>query len=100
MGSRLELDALLKTLGTNHVYFQPPSGFQMIYPCITYQVSNADTRFADNIPYRYKKRWQITVMDKDPDSSIPGKVASLPQCTFDRHFATNGLNHDVFVMWF
>lgn len=100
MGSRLELDALLKGLGISHVYFQPPPEFTMVYPCVTYQISNAATQFADNIPYRYKKRYQITVIDRDPDSAIPDKVATLPQCIFDRHFATDGLNHDIFIIWF
>lgn len=101
MGSRLELKDLLETLlGSTNVYYQPPSGFQMTYPCITYQRSNADTRFADNITYRHLKRYEITVIDGDPDSLTPDKVANLPQCIFDRHFETSGLNHDVYLIWF
>lgn len=100
MGSRLNLQTLLETLGTNHVYFQPPPEFQMAYPCIVYQRSNIGTQFADNIPYRFSIRYQITVIDRNPDSALISKVASLPQCVFDRHFATNGLNHDIFVIWF
>jgi hypothetical protein len=72
----------------------------MAYPCIVYQRDNAITDFADNIPYRYKKRYQVTVIDKNPDSDIPDKVAGLPMCTFYRFFVADNLNHDVYVLYF
>jgi hypothetical protein len=99
MAPRLELHTLLKTL-TQNVYYQPPETVSMIYPCIVYERSNATTQFADNLPYLYTKRYQITVIDRDPDSLIPDKVAKLPQCVFNRHFRQDNLNHDVFVMYF
>jgi hypothetical protein len=99
MRPRSELHTLLKTLSEN-VYFQPPETVSMIYPCIVYERSNAATRFADDRPYLYDKRYQITVIDKNPDSSIPDQIAKLPQCVFNRHFRADNLNHDVFVMYF
>jgi hypothetical protein len=42
----------------------------------------------------------VTVIDQDPDSEIPDKVAQLPMTTFDRWFAANNLNHDVFDVYF
>jgi hypothetical protein len=101
MAPRLELQALLENiLGTRHVYFQPPANVQMQYPCIVYQRDYANTQFADNGPYRYTKRYQVTVIDNNPDSDIPDKVASLPLCTFDRFFAADNLNHDIFNLYF
>jgi len=101
MASRLDLDALLRTLvGSGKVYFQPPSGLTMTYPCIIYERNAAKTLFGNNNPYVYEKQYQITVIDKDPDSLIPDKVARLPKCTFDRHFKADNLNHNVFVMYF
>jgi hypothetical protein len=99
MGTRLQLQTLLKTL-TDNVYFQPPSDHQMDYPCIRYRRDDARTTHADNLPYLYKKRYQITVIDLDPDSEIPDKVAKLPMCTFNRHYVVDNLNHDVFNIYF
>lgn len=101
MGLRLNLQSLLEDLlGTRNVYFQPPNNVQMQYPCIVYTRDNADTKFAGNLPYRYTKRYQVTIIDRDPDSPIHDKVAALPMCIFDRSFAANNLNHDVFSLYF
>lgn len=99
MGSRLGLQDLLKTLAGN-VYFQPPESLKLNYPCIVYSRSDIDTKFADDIPYAHSKQYQLIVIDKDPDSSIPGKVALLPMCTFDRHYTANNLNHDIFDLYY
>lgn len=72
----------------------------MQYPAIVYRRDYADTTFADNAPYRYVKRYQVTVIDKNPDSSIPAKVAALPMCSFNRYFPNGQLNHDVFNLYF
>lgn len=101
MGQRLQLQSLLEEiLGSRFVYFQPPANVQMEYPCIVYAKDSADTRFADNSPYRYNKRYQVTVIDRNPDSSIPDKVAALPMTLFTRWFAADNLHHDVFNVYF
>lgn len=99
MGQRTELDTLLKTIVEN-VYFQPPPTVMMRYPCILYRRDDKRTEFADNRPYKHCKRYQVTVIDADPDSEIPDKVAELPMCSFERHFTANNLNHDVFNLFF
>lgn len=96
---RSQLHQILKGIVEN-VYFQPPNGLQMKYPCIVYQRDSADTTYADNRPYHIDKRYTITVIDRDPDSAIPDKVASLPLCTFDRFFPADNLNHDVYTLYF
>lgn len=96
---RIQLQTLLESL-TPNVYFQPPSGSQMQYPCIVYQRDQAMTQFADNAPYRYTKRYQVTVIDRSPDSTIPDAVAALPMAEFNRFFVADGLNHDVFNVYF
>lgn len=99
MARRLELHQLLKTF-TENVYFQPPTNIQLKYPCIIYERDFADTKFADDKPYSYITRYRITVIDQDPDSDIPGKVASLPRSLFNRFYTAEGLNHDVFNVYF
>lgn len=101
MDRRLQLhNILVNILGSSNVYFQPPSTVQMKYPCIVYSREKIDAKFADNIIYLNKKRYQVTVIDSDPDSSIPGEVMKLPYCQFDRHFTANNHNHDVFNIYY
>lgn len=101
MAPRLDLQALLvDLLGSNHVYFQPPPSVAMEYPCIVYHRATIETDFADNIPYSHKKRYELTVIYKDPDDDLPDKVAKLPSCTHERFFTADNLNHDVFNLFF
>lgn len=99
MAQRLDLQTRLEEI-TEHVYFQPPENLAILYPCIVYQRDFAETDFADNDPYSIKKRYMVTVIDRDPDSSIPDQVAKLPTCIFNRFFVADGLNHDVFQLYF
>jgi hypothetical protein len=99
MAPRLELHALLEQLAA-HVYFQPPETVQMKYPCIVYHRDFAEVEHADNGPYRRTVRYMVTVIDRDPDSTIVYSVAMLPMCTMNRFFTTDGLNHDVFTLFF
>jgi hypothetical protein len=99
MGLRLEFQKLLEQI-TEHVYFQPPTNIKLEYPCIIYKRDFANTQFADNKPYAYKLRYMVTVIDQDPDSEIPGKVATLPLSLFNRFYTVDNLNHDVFSVYF
>lgn len=99
MGRRLDLHHILVAI-TPKVYFQPPADTQMEFPCIVYQRDFAETKFAGNRPYSYTQRYQVTLIDPNPDSDILAEIVALPLCLFDRYFATSGLNHDVFVLYF
>lgn len=72
----------------------------MTFPCIVYQRYAEKTEFADNTPYLLTDRYQVTVIDSDPDSLIPRKVASLPMCTKNRFFVVDNLNHDVYNLYY
>lgn len=96
--SRIELhNTLVEILGSNHVYFQPPESLKMIYPCIVYERSDIRNTDASNDVYLQNYSYLITVIDPDPDSDIPQKLSKYVHCRFIRHFASNGLNHDVFT---
>lgn len=99
MAPRSELHELLKTLTTN-VYFQPPNNLAIKYPCIVYERDTADTAYADNIPYRYTKRYTVTIIDRDPDSTIPLRVAALPTSRHSQSFTSDNLYHDVYNIFF
>ena len=99
MAPRLQLHDILETFVDN-VYFQPPENIKLVYPCIIYKRDFAETEFANNVPYKHQLRYMITVIDRDPDSDIPGKVARLPQCLYNRFFTSANLNHDVYRLYF
>lgn len=101
MAQRLDLQAaLVSLLGSGNVYFQPPPSLKMQYPCIVYNRDDAVTDFAGNKPYSHRKQYLVTVIDSNPDSLIPDKVAALPLCIFDRFYTANNLNHDVYKLFF
>lgn len=99
MAPRLELQALLETLTAN-VYFQPPDNITMEYPCIVYQRDGDQPEHAGNRLYLHTKRYQVTVIDRNPDSELPDMVIELPLCAFDRFFVADNLNHYVFNLFF
>lgn len=99
MGTRLQLSKILHTM-TPNVYFQPPESVKMKYDAIVYSRENDDSEFADNIPYKRTKRYQVTAIYKDPDSDLPDKIASLPLCTSSRFFTVDNLNHAVYNLYF
>lgn len=101
MAPRSELQQLLvNLLGSPNVYFQPPPSVKMKYPCIVYEREYIQVNHADNFPYKRRKRYLITVIDRNPDSVIPDKISQLPLCAFDRSFPADNLNHDVFRLFF
>lgn len=98
--NRLAFQLVLEDiLGSQNVYFQPPLNKTMQYPCIVYERYKASRQSADNLPYRWQQAYQVTYIDKLPDSDVIDKLVALPLSEFDRHFATSGLNHDVFVIY-
>jgi hypothetical protein len=99
MAPRLQLHELLVSFVDN-VYFQPPTNITLDYPCIIYKRDYAETEFADNAPYNHVIRYMVTVIDRDPDSDIPGKIAELPMSLFTRFFTVDNLNHDVYRVFF
>jgi hypothetical protein len=99
MAQRLELHQILETFVPN-VYFQPPINVRLEYPCIIYKRDFANTKFADGKPYDHIVRYAITVIDQNPDSEIPKKVAMLPMSLFNRFYTVDNLNHDVYNVYF
>lgn len=98
---RLRLQTILeKTLNSKNVYFQPPTGVKMHYPAIVYSRNNITNSYANNNVYQQKVAYSVTVIDKNPDSNIVEAVSNLPLCRFNRHYTADGLNHDVFTLYF
>lgn len=101
MARRRELQTLLESIqGAEAVYYQPPENLKIVYPCIVYQRENERLNHADNQIYWSKNQYQLTVIDRKPDSEIAERVATLPYCRMNRAFSTSNLHHHVFTIYF
>ena len=101
MARRLELQQKMEDiLGSRNVYYQPPANVQMKYPAIVYSRDYDSAQHGDNRAYRRTKRWQITLIDQNPDSPTNQLIEELPMCSFSRHYSSDNLNHDVYDLYF
>lgn len=102
MPSRLDLHKELCTiLGNRNVYYSPPASVLMKYPCIKYSLIGADQRQADDRNYKITKRYEIIVIDKDPESAIPDAILEhFQMCSFDREYISDNLNHSVLTLYY
>lgn len=101
MSRRIELQELLeKLLGSENVYFQPPTNKKMQYDCIRYSRIKIKPDYADNIPYNLHDCYQVIAIYKDPDSDLPHKIAMLPMCSHNSYYTADNLNHDVFTLYY
>lgn len=99
MRSQLDLQTLLETIAPN-VYFQPPTTYKMVYPCIRYKRNRIDTKYSNNRIYNNTVGYTLTVIDPNPNSELLEKLLLLPLCSFDRHYTQDNLNHDVFNIYY
>ena len=102
MASRPQLhEELCELLGSRNVYYQPPTSLLMEYPCIRYSLSGIDQKNANNKHYMNTNRYEVTVIDYNPDSDIPGKIlARFPMASFDRPYPSGNLNHCVLTLYY
>ena len=107
MDKRLELHEILceiinitESNGDRHVYFQPPSSVLMKYPAIRYSLTEIANDHADDIAYKQKKAYKLTLIDLNPDSIYVDKILKLPYCRFDRYYPADNLNHYEFIIYY
>jgi len=98
---RMELQTkLIALLGSKNVYFQPPESVKMKYPAIVYNLERGDSEYANNKTYLLRKRYSVTVIDKDPDANWPELVTyAFDYCSFERWYAADNLNHWQFSLY-
>lgn len=98
--NRIDFHRVLEELyGENpHVYFQPPENIQMQYPAIVYNRSEINNDHSNNAVYLQEVVYQVIVIDKNPDSDIVDRISKYPTARFSRHYTSNNLNHDVFMV--
>jgi hypothetical protein len=101
MASRLELQIKLEELnGNKNVYYQPPTALKMEYDAIRYSKKNILGKFADNTLYSKMNCYEIIVIARRPDSEVIDKLLGLPYCTYDRHYVSDNLHHDVLTLYY
>lgn len=88
-----------RILGSKYVYYQPPTGLQMNYPCIVYNLADANDTHAENRIYRRLYRYTVTYITKDPDDPKRDAIDDLRYCSFDRFFSSDNLNHFVYTIY-
>lgn len=102
MSTRIDLQTKLEFLiNSENVYYQPPGNLKMEYPCIRYSRSDIDSKKADNINYINTTGYTLVVIDKNPDSAIIGKILdAFSIVSYDRHYISDNLNHDVIKIYY
>lgn len=100
MATRLSLQKKLEEiLGNKNVYYEPPEGYKLSYPCFVYQLDDVYRRSADNIGYSLMNRYQITLIDRVPDNPARDELLRLPYCSFDRSYKSDNLEHYIFQLY-
>lgn len=101
MATRLELQSKLEELmGNKNVYYQPPASIKMNYPAIVYSKSRIESRRANDAPYTFLNRYELTVIDRKPDNPVVMELLRLPYCSYDRQYKSDNLNHDVLSIYY
>lgn len=102
MASRLNLhEELCALLGTRNVYFQPPESVKLIYPCIVYSCSGANTIYSDNRTYLMAYQYNVQIISRDPDNDLARVLAEhFPLCRYMRRFVVDNLYHDNLTLYY
>ena len=101
MASRLQLQNELETLlKTKSVYYQPPESIKMTYPALVYSKSSITSKFANGSIYSKMTRYELIVISKRPDDPMIDKLLALPYCSYDRHYVSDNLHHDVLTLYY
>lgn len=91
---------LEEMFGSENIYYQPPESIKLEYPAIVYSKSRIDKRPANDSAYTLDTRYELIVIDKRPDNPIIEELLSLPYCSYDRHYESDNLNHDVLTIYY
>ena len=72
----------------------------MKYPAIVYSRSEMEKVRANNKTYILNHVYDITVIDRNPDSPIAEEILKMDYSEYDRQFCVNGLNHITITLYF
>lgn len=86
-------------LGTRNVYEDPPESVKMKYTAIKYSKTGENVRFANNGRYIRRNRYEVIVIAHELDDPVIEKLLVLPYCSWERHYVSNNLHHDVLTLY-
>lgn len=82
------------------VYYQPPDGIQLSYPCVIYEFSGITTDWADNLAYKKVRNYSITVITQDPDDELPEKIyEAFSGASYDQTLLNDNLYHHIITVY-
>lgn len=98
MGSE-EVQAMLEeALGSEHVYFQPPSNVRMEYPAIVFFRSGQKKLQANNGNYIMRWTWSVTHISRDPESPVLKRLSAIRGMRYNRPYVADNLYHDNYTL--
>lgn len=105
MDRQVEFQKLLKSLmGTAasfpDVFYQPPGGQTLTYPCIIYERSKGRTLHANNGVYAHFVSYDVKFITRNPKDPIIDKIIKLPKCYFDRPYKADNLYHYSYTIYY
>ena len=83
-----------------HVYYQPDQNTKLAYPAILYRWDREDNKRANNQSYSRTRGYEVTVIDRNPDSPLPTLVGDIPKASFAATNRISGLHHTVYTIYF
>lgn len=95
MQSKLE-----ELLESGNVYYQPPESKKMEYDAIRYSKKNIRSKFANDKRYSNMDYYELIVIARRPDHPVIKKLLDLPYCSYDRHYVSDNLHHDVLTLYY
>lgn len=98
MRPRKTLSDKLHALCQN-VYFQPPTGYKLKYPCIVYEFTGVEKIHADNLGYILCGKYSMTYITRDPDDDVKIQLVELPMCSMGQTFENDNLYHYSYTIY-
>lgn len=109
MRSRQKLQGELEQiLGTSslpaekrRVYFQPPSGTNVEYPCIIYELSRTDVHPADNSKFIKYNEYHVKHLFKSLKNELKDNLLDhFHHISHDTRFVSNSIYNDDFTLFY
>ena len=84
-----------------HVYIEPPSNIKMKYPALVIIRESGYSKFANNMPYKFNHSLSLTYIDYEPDSpNVEKIVMGFPMIRLNRHFTSDDMHNDNFILYY
>lgn len=100
MKTRIDLHDELLSFSEN-VYYQPPAGYKMKYPCIIYRKTRRSRQYADDGIYLKRQEYNLMVIDYNTDSDTSEDIEDHFQyCTIEQYYTTDNLHHTTLKLYY